>query len=187
MNARADRIYEQVLVLRCQAGDGAAFEELVALYGPRLRYYVRKMLGHAEVTEDVLQEVWLDVYRAMPRLAHVAAFPAWIYRIARDHTNNQLRKQHRAPQPLAEEQDVADPTQDGRGEEFTAEDAQRVHAALDKLPPAQREVLVLRFLEEMTYEDIGRVVGCPPGTVRSRIHYAKRALRRLLEGTYDHD
>jgi RNA polymerase sigma-70 factor (ECF subfamily) len=87
MNDRADRVYEQVLVLRCKAGDGAAFEELVALYGPRLRYYVRKMLGHAQITEDVLQEVWLDVYRALPRLAQVAAFPAWIYRIVRDHTH----------------------------------------------------------------------------------------------------
>ncbi len=187
MNDRTDRIYEQVLVVRCQAGDERAFEELVALYSPRLRYYARKMLGHAQLTEDVLQEVWLDVYRTVPRLAHVAAFPAWIYRIVRDHTNRQLRKQNRAMRPLVDEQEIADPAQNGRADEFTAEDAQRVHAALDELPPEQREVLVLRFLEEMTYEDIARVVECPPGTVRSRIHYAKRALRRLLERTRDHD
>jgi RNA polymerase sigma-70 factor (ECF subfamily) len=186
MNDRVDRLYEQVLVLRCQAGDGAAFEELVALYSPRLRYYARKLLRQVSV-EDVLQEVWLDVYRTVPRLAHVAAFTAWIYRIVRDHANRQLRKQNRAPRPLTEEQEIADPAQNGRGEEFTAEDAQRVHEALDELPPEQREVLVLRFLEEMTYEDIARVVGCPPGTVRSRIHYARRALRRLLERTRDHE
>src|SRR5690349_3521343 len=131
MSDRADRVYEQVLVLRCQAGDEAAFAELVTLYGPRLRYYVRKMLGHAQATEDVLQEVWLDVYRAVPRLGHVAAFPAWVYRIARDRTNRQLRRQNRALQPLAEEQQLADPAQDGCTQEFTAEDVQRVHAALD--------------------------------------------------------
>lgn len=187
MNDRAGRVYEQVLILRCQAGDRAAFEELVALYGPRLRYYVRKLLGHAQLTEDVLQEVWLDVYRTVPRLAHIAAFPAWIYRIVRDHTNRQLRKQNRALQPLTDEQDIADSAQDWTTDEITAEDAQCVHAALDELPPEQREVLVLRFLEEMTYEDIARVVGCRLGTVRSRIHYAKLALRRLLERTCGHE
>ena len=64
---------------------------------------------------------------------------------------------------------------------FSAEDAKRIHAALDRLEPAQREVLVLRFLEELSYDEIGQIVDCPLGTVRSRIHYAKAALRRLLE------
>ncbi len=187
MNDRADRVYEQVLVLRCQAGDQAAFEELVALYGPRLRYYVRKLLGHAQLTEDVLQEVWLDVYRTVPRLAHVAAFPAWIYRIVRDHTLRQLRKQNRAWRPLVDELEIADSAQDLSTAEIAAEDARSVHAALDELPPEQREVLLLRFLEEMTYEDIAHVVGCQLGTVRSRIHYAKLALRRLLERTCGHE
>jgi RNA polymerase sigma-70 factor (ECF subfamily) len=184
MSDQADRIYEQVLVLRCQAGDEAAFAELVGLYGRRLRYYVRKMLGHADA-EDVLQDIWLDVYRSVPRLVNAAAFPAWIYRIARDRTYRELRKRYRAPQPLADE-DVAEISDHDAGE-FTAEDAERVHAALDRLAPEQREVLVLRFLEDMTYEDIARVLGCRLGTVRSRIHYGKRALRQLLERTCHHE
>jgi RNA polymerase sigma-70 factor (ECF subfamily) len=184
MDDRADRVYEQLLVLRCQAGDEAAFEELVAHYSPRLRYYVSKMLGHGQLVEDVLQEVWLDVYRMVPRLERVGAFPAWIYRIIRDHTSRQLRKERRAFHPLVDEHQMADPAQNGRSDEFADDDARRVHAALDELAPEHREVLVLRFLEEMPYEDIARVVGCPAGTVRSRIHYAKRALRRLLERTY---
>ena len=56
---------------------------------------------------------------------------------------------------------------------FSPEDAARIHAALDRLEPMHREVLVLRFLEELSYEEIGQVVDCPVGTVRSRIHYAK--------------
>jgi RNA polymerase sigma-70 factor (ECF subfamily) len=64
--------------------------------------------------------------------------------------------------------------------EFTAEDAAQIHAALDRLPAHQREVLVLRFLEDMSYEDIARVIGCPLGTLRSRLHHAKRALRDAL-------
>lgn len=72
----------------------------------------------------------------------------------------------------------------GESEEydFSAEDAERVHAALGRLVPAHREVLLLRFFEGMNYEDIARVTGCRLGTVRSRIHYAKRALRGVMEG-----
>ena len=59
----------------------------------------------------------------------------------------------------------------------------RIHAALDQLEPTHREVLVLRFLEELSYDEIGQIVGCPVGTVRSRIHYAKARLKLLLEQT----
>jgi RNA polymerase sigma-70 factor (ECF subfamily) len=64
---------------------------------------------------------------------------------------------------------------------FSAEDAGRIHAALDELTPEHREVVMLQNIEDMTYEEITRVVDCPLGTVRSRLHYAKRTLRRVLE------
>jgi RNA polymerase sigma-70 factor (ECF subfamily) len=184
MTDPAERLYERVLVLRCQAGDEAAFAELVERYAPRLRYYLRKMLGGTHTVEDALQEVWLDVFRAVPRLADPAAFPAWLYRIARDRGCRTLRSLRRVSRPLVES-DLAAEAENGAT--FSAEDAARIHAALDELAPEQREVLVLRFLEEMTYEDIARVIGCPAGTVRSRIHYGKRALRRALERTNDHE
>jgi RNA polymerase sigma-70 factor (ECF subfamily) len=180
MSDRAEQLYEQVLVLRCQTGDEAAFAELVGRYSPRLRYFLRKMLARpAAEVEDALQEVWLDVYRGVARLAAPAAFRTWLYRVARDRTLRTLRRRRHDPKPLPEE--PADDADDPGG--FTAEDAARVHAALDAVAPEHREVLVLRFLEEMNYDDIARVVGCQLGTVRSRLHYAKRALRRLLERT----
>jgi RNA polymerase sigma-70 factor (ECF subfamily) len=64
---------------------------------------------------------------------------------------------------------------------FSPDDATRIHAALDRLDSAHREVLVLRFLEELSYDEIGHIVGCPVGTVRSRIHYAKARLQQLLK------
>src|SRR5436305_674956 len=81
MTDAADRLYERLLVLRCQAGDDAAFAELVGRYGPRLAYYLRKMLGPD--ADDALQEVWLDVVRGVGRLADPGAFPAWLYPVAR--------------------------------------------------------------------------------------------------------
>src|SRR5262245_15046171 len=87
-----DRLQEGVMVLRCQAGDETAFAELVDRYQPRLRYFLRKMLHDFQGAEDVLQEVWLDVFRGVVRLAEIGAFRTWLYRIARDRALRELRK-----------------------------------------------------------------------------------------------
>ena len=181
MTNSADRLYERVLLLRCQAGDQAAFEELVGGYSPRLRYYLRKMLRDVDRTEDVLQDVWLQVLRGLPKLADPGAFPAWLYRIARNRACRRLRE--RRPLYPLEEMDLAEET----GDDIRLEDAEYIHRALDELALEHREVLVLRFLEDMTYQNIARVTGCPVGTVRSRIHYAKRALRCALERRSGHE
>ena len=174
MTDPADRIYERLLVVRAQAGDEVAFAELVERFSPRLRYFLRKLIG-GDGAEDALQDVWLDVFRQLSRRNDPQALVAWLYRIARDRAYGRLRKSRRA-EPL-DETGVVDSASD---EEFSAEDAARIHAALDQLPPEQREVLVLRFVEEMTYEQIASVVGCQLGTVRSRIFYGKQALRKAF-------
>jgi RNA polymerase sigma-70 factor (ECF subfamily) len=89
-----------------------------------------------------------------------------------------FRKRRPQLEPL---QDVVidDATQDA--DVFQAEDAERVHGALDTLSAMQREVLVLRYIEDMSYDEIAAIVNCQVGTVRSRLHYAKRALREQLE------
>ncbi|MGD0519265.1 MAG: sigma-70 family RNA polymerase sigma factor, partial [Thermoguttaceae bacterium] len=135
MTDAAEQLHEQLLVLRCQAGDEDAFEELVARYHPRLRYYLRRILPRADHADDVLQEVWLAVFRALPRLADPAALAAWLYRIARDKASVQWRS--RPPERLLDVSDfVEEPSQDN---EFRQEDAQEIHASLDQLAPEQRE------------------------------------------------
>ena len=79
---RPIKLYERVLVVRCQAGDEAALAELVERYQQRLGYYLRKMLAGTTAAEDAAQDVWYDVVRALPRLANPAAFRSWLYRIA---------------------------------------------------------------------------------------------------------
>lgn len=177
MSNEVERLYERLLVVRCQAGDEDAFRELIDRYGPRLRYFLRQRVPRGDRVDDLLQEVWINVFRQLPRLHDVEAFPAWIYRIARGATQLESRRNGRRPPHATGVDDVAAPDDTGG---LTPEDAAQIHAALDRLPPEQREVLVLRFLEEMSYDEISQVVGCPAGTVRSRIHYAKRALHHLL-------
>ncbi len=184
MTGPADWLHERLLVLRCQTGDPVAFEEFVLLYQPRLRYFLRAMLRGESDLEDHLQELWLDVYRGIGRLNQPSAFSAWLYRIASNRAFRVLRKRREPPRSL---DDIDPPAKDDDESRWSAEDTEYLHAALDSLGPEHREVLLLRFIEEMSYEDIARVTGSPVGTVRSRLHYAKRALRDVLERMNDYD
>jgi RNA polymerase sigma-70 factor (ECF subfamily) len=170
-------LHLQVLVVRCQLGDQEAFAELVARCRPRLCGFLRKMLRDPHSVDDIAQEVWLDVFQGLPRLVEPAAFLPWLYRIAHNQVYR-LRRRRPVPVSLKDEADVA-----GDSDEvvFSAEEAQAVHAALDQLSEQYREVLLLRFMEQMSYEDIAGVVDCAMGTVRSRIHNGKAALRRIIE------
>jgi RNA polymerase sigma-70 factor (ECF subfamily) len=178
MTDQVDHLYERLLILRCQAGDAAGFAELVGLHNPRLWYYVRKLWGDVHDAQDLMQDIWFDVFRGLPRLAEPAAFRAWLYRIARMRVFRQLRRRRPCCLPLADADLAQEPQNE---EEFTPEEAARIHIALNHLAVEHREVIVLRFLEEMSYEEIARVIECPLGSVRSRLHYAKRALRMALE------
>ena len=173
----SDQLYERVLVVRSQLGDEAALAELVARYSPKLRYLVGRMLGRPLGVDDLVQDIWLDLIRALPRLAAAEAFKTWLYRIARDRVYGQLRKERRAPLPLDGEPEAAAEADDDGYDEA---DIAAVHAGLAELPCEQREALVLRFLEGMSYEEIAAATGAPVGTVRSRLYYGKQALRQRI-------
>jgi RNA polymerase sigma-70 factor, ECF subfamily len=176
----AGQLYERLLILRCQAGDEAALGELIARYSPGLRFFLQKLAGHAETADDLLQETWIDVYRKINRLQRPDAFTAWLYRIGRDKAYRELRR--RPSQCVSIDESRADCIT-AVEESFTPEEAENLRAAMDQLPVEQREVLTLRFIQEMSYEQIAEVIERPVGTVRSRIHYAKLALRAKLELT----
>jgi RNA polymerase sigma-70 factor (ECF subfamily) len=183
MADQLDSFYWKVLVVRCQIGDCSAFEELVSACQPRLRGFLFKLVGGREPIDDLTQEVWGDVFRDLPRLTTPDAFLPWFYRVARNRAYRLFRHRGQTVESLdgqemniAEEKNLAD--------EFTAEDAQAVHTALDSLSPEHREVLLLRFMEDMSYDDIAAVVGCHVGTVKSRLHHAKQILRVILEKTH---
>ncbi|MCK4850398.1 MAG: sigma-70 family RNA polymerase sigma factor [Phycisphaerae bacterium] len=174
------RLYEQTLILRCQTQDDAAFEEIVRLYEAPLRYFLRRIMGHDSSVDDVLQNVWLDVFRKLSELRSPRAFPVWLYRIARDKAFHTLRRSKRISQLSDHDPDMPFTVQADEQEDFSPDDAVRMHACLEKLSLKHREVLLLRFLEEMTYEDIAHVLTCHVGTVRSRIYYAKLALKKEM-------
>ena len=183
MNETEKRLSEQMMVLRCQAGDDNAFGELFEAYHERLRYYVARLQGRPRDTDDVLQQVWIDVYRKLPTLRSPKAFRVWVYRIARDKVYAGFRKQIHLP---LEERNQDIPEEPHQEPTFSLEEVEQVHACLEKLSTEHRDILMLRFLEDMTYEEIAATLCCQLGTVRSRIYYAKRVLRRKMEELY-HD
>ena len=180
MSDQNERLYDRLLVIRCQAGDEDAYRELISRYAPRLRYFLKKQSSSGVCVDDLLQEVWLDAFRQLSRLTDVGAFTAWIYRIARGKLALEARRNGQTPTTTQGLETVIAPDDERT---FSPEDAKRVHAMLDRLSSEHREVLLLRFLEELSYDEIGQVLGCPVGTVRSRIHYAKQALARMLTET----
>jgi len=171
-------IYRRLLILRCQTGDEAALSELIALHSPGLRVFISKLLVNSSAVDDVLQDTWFDVFRKINRLQSPDSFVAWLYRIARDKVFRFLRRKISVP---VDESVIGDLPADV--DEFFADEAEQVRLALDELSIEHREVLVLRFVEDMTYEQIAEVTGEPIGTVRSRLYYAKQALRNRLTST----
>jgi RNA polymerase sigma-70 factor (ECF subfamily) len=178
MNQPLDRIYQRLLVLRCQTGDQRAFEELVGRFHDRLRRFVRSLLPDAHTADDVLQDAWLDVWRSIGKLRDADALEAWLFRVARDRAYRVLRRKpvaHGAgPIEQAEIVDESDV-------QLAADERELVTTSLNRLALEQREVLLLRFVEQLSYEQIAATIGCELGTVRSRLHYAKAALRQLIE------
>ena len=179
MSALTQQIYEQTLVIRSQIGDELAFQELLALYGPHLLRFTRKMMQSSpHLAEDVTQEIWLAIYKGLPGLLDASKFRPWAFRIARDRIYREYRRRRTLVQPLEESPEEVLPES---GEVEPAVDVEEVHRCLGAISPAHREVLVLSYFEEMSYEEIAGVTGCTLGTVRSQIHYAKRALKIALE------
>ena len=174
---KAAELIEQLLLLRCQMGDKDAFAELIGRYERPLRYFINRLLDNSELTEDIFQDTWLTVIRRIHGLRELDAFPAWLYRIARNKVYQQHRKK-RNVSVLDENIVVENHAED---DDFSGEDAAKVHKCLKELPLEYREVLMLRFLEQMSYQQIAQVLNCKLGTVRSRIHYAKLALKKELE------
>jgi len=173
----SDKLIEQVLVLRCQIGDKDAFAGLIERYQAPLRYFISRLSANPETAEDIFQDTWLTVIRRIHTLKKIDAFSTWLYRIARNKVYQQLRRK----KMLSElDQNIAVPN-NTENDVFSPEDAAKVHRFLKELLPEYREVLMLRFLEQMSYEQISQVINCRLGTVKSRIHYAKLALKKEME------
>jgi RNA polymerase sigma-70 factor, ECF subfamily len=166
-----------LLVLRCQAGDERAFRLLMERFGGKTLTYLRGVVG--EDADDVQQDVWLAVYKSVRSLADPGAFRTWLFRTTRHRAMDYLRRRRREAE-LLDDSPIEDVAGAGPSDDESIDTA-LLDRALDAIPPPQREVLLLRYRDDLSYAEIALVIGCPIGTVRTRLHHAKRRLHELLE------
>jgi RNA polymerase sigma-70 factor (ECF subfamily) len=186
---------EAQFIARLVARDERAFNELVATYERRVFVLVFRMLGRRDEAEDVAQEVFVQVFKAIDQFRGDSKLSTWVYRIAVNLCKNRskyLSRRH------AGEQDDIDDVMDRQAltnaKGVSVGDVSRpdelvegmqmevlVKRAIAQVDPEFREVLILRDVEDMVYEDIAAVTGLPEGTVKSRIHRGRAQLRALVE------
>jgi RNA polymerase sigma-70 factor (ECF subfamily) len=167
------------LALRCQSGEAGAFEDLIAVMERPLLYYATSLTGNPDSALDVLQDVWIKAFRGIRKLKDPGSLRSWLYSITHGIAVDRIRRN--ISREKAEEVQLED-FQEAEEPSFAEEDAAAVHQALSEIGLKHREVLVLHFLEDLSMAEIAKVVGCSEGTVKSRIHYAKRAMKEVLSG-----
>ncbi len=168
---------ETRLVLLAQSGDRAALDALFESVQAPLGRYVRAATGDPALAEDVLQEVFILIYRKLYWLRDPELFRPWAYRIASREVVRQLRRRRRWPEQFDEDagpEQLAAETADARDREW----AERLPELLSRVSPASRMVLVLHYLDEMPLQEVADVLGLPVGTAKSRLAYGLAALRR---------
>lgn len=177
------------LVERWQAGDERAFETLVRRHEQRVFRLLVRMMGSREEAEDVTQETFLGLHRHGHRFRGEARFSTFVYRVAANAALNRRRTLGRSRsriQKLAQRNEAGDdlPSSPRDPEDATAGQELSVHvrAALQKLSPSLRMPVVLYDIEGLAYGEIARILGVAEGTVKSRIHRARQALRKELQG-----
>lgn len=180
MASKRALIESELLLLQYRRGKSGALGKLVELWERPLYYYVRRLVNTEDEARDLTQDVWLNVIRKIGAVRDPAAFPAWLYKVARSHVASHFRKTPLFG-PLPEDGSVADVSPANENDLSSTMNAEELHWGLSRLRPPHSECLILHFLEGFSLEEVGRITGAPLGTVKSRIHYAKNALREVLE------
>ena len=184
---------DEDLMSHFQAGSVEAFNILVDRYSERLTHYLYGFLGDMKRCEDLLQETFLRVYRNRHSYRRIAKFSTWLYTIAGNLARSEYRKRKRrrlfsiqSVNRDNEEYEMQIPDESfspDRHAESTIQD-EYIQQALKEISPAFREVVVLRDIQQLAYEEIAEITGLPMGTVKSRINRGRTKLQSLLKDIY---
>jgi RNA polymerase sigma factor (sigma-70 family) len=177
---------DEELAALVQGKNEEAFGVLMNRYLPKLLRYGRKFLAENAPIEDVVQEVFIRVYQNIRSFDATRPFSPWVYRIAHNLFANALRHNSRTPLITVDLDTLSAHTAyeiDPAGDEEREQAKAMVDRGLDALTPAYREVIILYYLEHLSYQEIAEVLQVPIGTVGIRLHRAREALKKHVEGT----
>lgn len=182
---KLDIAQEREIVLRCQNGDVEAMGLLVTQYQHWVYNIAYGMLGHHHDAEDIAQDSFLSAWENIGNFQFRSRFSTWLYRIVKNKCLNhidQYRRRKTDPTEIDDSQPwIPIDTVTPEDEALRKETKEIVHAALAKLKDSHREILILRELQDLSYEEISELLGCTLGRVKSRLHEARKALKKELE------
>lgn len=175
------------LIVSALKGKEGSFEELVVRYQRPMVGYVYRMLGDYDSALDVVQETFIKVYSSLDKYSSEYKFSTWLYRIAHNAAIDHIRRNSHISQSLETESDGAtyqlqiesqapSPEQDQERREWRAE----IESVIRCLPASYRELIILRHLRDLSYEEMVEVTGLPLGTVKNRLFRAREMMRKLL-------
>jgi RNA polymerase sigma-70 factor (ECF subfamily) len=184
---------ERLLIARLLKRDEAAFSEVVRTHGDRVFNLVLRMVGSRAEAEDIAQEVFVTVFKSIETFRSEAKLSTWLLRIAANHAKNRIKYlARRRGSDLNGNGDAGEMADDGKGPTHghvdapdvlleAAETESLMQQAIAVLDEDQRLLVVLRDVEELSYEEIVEITGLPEGTVKSRLHRARMSLKQMLE------
>lgn len=168
-------------IAQAKKGDADAFAFLVETYETSVYRLALRMCGNAHDAEEVAQEAFVAAWKGLPAFRGESKFSSWLYQLTTNAAIDFLRreKRHRAAVPMEDEPEPATPDTPQQAVE-ESEVRQALQQALDTLTPEHREIFLLRQMRQLSYEEIGRLLGLESGTVKSRLSRAKKQLREIL-------
>lgn len=172
---------QENIIARARRGDADAFEQLVVAYRDQVFRLALRMCGNEADADEVAQEAFLSAWKALPNFRGDSRFSTWLYQLTSHAAIDLMRRKKR--QIAAEditEVSAPDPAPGPQQQAEQSETRQAVRDAMAQLSPEYRQIVVLRFLQELSYEEIGAVLKLPPGTVKSRLNRAKAQLKDIL-------
>lgn len=189
---RQSRPTDEELIERFQGGDLYAFDLLVQNYKDQLLNFVYRFLGNQEEAEDVVQETFLRVFRNRSAYRRVAKFSTWIYTIAGNLARTELRRRRRRRLFSISDMGLQEKDYEISDEVFNPESQtdgvlkeEIILAEIGRLSPKFREVIILRDVQELSYEEISKLIRVPIGTVKSRVNRARLRLQSRLKNLLD--
>ena len=179
---------DEELIKQFQEGNLYAYDQIVHRYKDQLLNFAYRFLGNTEEAEDVVQETFLRLYRNRHAYRQIAKFSTWIYTIASNLAKTELRKRKRRKiVSISEigydekEYEIEDATANTeRGAEGSLKE-EIIQKAIDELPPRFKQVIILRDIQELSYEEVGKIMRVPLGTVKSRLNRARLKLQSKLK------
>lgn len=180
MPADSNKRENELLAIRCQLGERVAFDEVVDRWHRPLWSYIRRIADRDDVAEELVQETWLRILRGIVKLREPARLVEWMFGIAHRVLMDRLREKYRRAAVFDGAVEASLQELPALSDEDGREDLEQLFHEIDRLPLPQQELVTLYYLDELTVDEVGRVLDVPAGTVKSRLFQIRKTLRQTL-------